>query len=279
MLVFEMPAEVSRSFIVTFPLPHESREVVEWNPGKSTSRWRKGRTPSRELYKRVCLVDTTLCLLYKTSMFAIVFKPFAFLAAGLVIGASLAIVSLASHLPTGWMGAIGLIAWAFVAKQRWTSLEATNGLDPGAPERALWMRLAGTALILGHLATAILLAGNDLRVGQGNTLAIDSWTLVVGQMIAALLFRRDSRQQDERHAAIAARGVRVGYTTFIAVLVPGIAWLAFTPPGARMSLSHFVIANALIALLLVSYAALLFVQLVDYARDTCGAVDDEQTTP
>jgi len=206
-------------------------------------------------------------------------KPISFLATGLVAGALLAIASLVSHVPTGWIGAGALITWAVVARRRWTALEATNGLEPGAPERALWLRLAGTALVLGHLVTAILLAGNDLRVGQGNTLAVDSWTLVTAQIVAALLFRGDSKVQDERHAGIAARGVRVGYATLIAVLIPVIAWLAFTPPGARVVLSHFVIANALIALLLVSYAALLFVQLVDYARDTCSAVDDEQTSP
>jgi len=212
-------------------------------------------------------------------MVAIALKPIVFLAVGLVTGALLAIVSLASHVPTGWIGAGALIAWAVIARRRWTALETTNGLDPGAPERALWQRLAGTALILGHLTTAILLAGNDLRVGQGNTLAVDSWTLVAAQVIAALLFRRDSKEQDERHAGIAARGVRVGYATLIAVLIPIIAWLAFTPPGARVTLSHFVIANTLIALLLASYAALLFVQLVDYARDTCSAADVEQDSP
>jgi len=37
-----------------------------------------------------------------------------------------------------------------------------------------------------------------------------------------------------------------------------------------------VIANVLIALLLVSYAALLFVQLIDYSRDTYLAAEDEQ---
>lgn len=212
-------------------------------------------------------------------MSATAFKPMAFLITALATGTLLAIASLALHVPTGWIGASVLLAWAFNARRRWTALEATSGLDPGAPERALWMRLAGTALVLGHLVAAILLAGNDLRVGQGNTLAIDSWTLVAAQLIAELLFRRDRNAQDERHIGIAARGVRVGYATFILVLIPGIAWLAFTPPGARTALSHFVVANALIALLLVSYAAMLFVQLVDYARDTCAGVDEEQPSP
>jgi hypothetical protein len=212
-------------------------------------------------------------------MFTTVLKPIAFLAVGLVAGALLAIASLASHTPTGWVGAAALIIWAVVARRRWSALEATNGLDPGAPERVLWLRLAGTALLLGHLTAAILLVGNDLRVGQGNSLAGDSWTMVAAQMIAALLFRHDSKEQDERHAVIAARGVRVGYATLIAVLIPIIAWLAFMPRDVRAALSHFVIANVLIALLLASYAALLFVQLVDYARDTSRAVDDEHSPP
>ncbi|MEO8314624.1 MAG: hypothetical protein ABI645_07490 [Pseudomonadota bacterium] len=195
-------------------------------------------------------------------------KPFLFLAAGLAAGVLLALASFTWHLSIGWIGAIGLVGWALYARRRWTMLESTTGLGPSPPERMLWLRLSGTALILGHLVAAIMLVGNNLRVGYGNSLAADSWTMAVGYMLAALLFRRDSNQSDERHQAIESYGHRIGYGASIVLLLPLIAWLAFTPRHWRVFFSDFVIANVLIALLLASYVALLFVQLVGYARDT-----------
>jgi hypothetical protein len=201
-------------------------------------------------------------------------QPITFLLAGLLAGALLALASQAASIPTGWIGSIALIAWAVFARRRWTRVETTSGLEPGAPERVLWLRLAGTSLLVGHLIAALLLVGNDLRVGQGNTLAIDSWTMVIAFQVAALLFRRDRHEHDERHAVIAAHGFRVGYGALIATLIPLIAWLAFTPRVARAQLSDFVIANVLIAVLLLSYVALLFIQLLDYARDTHETTDN-----
>jgi hypothetical protein len=191
-----------------------------------------------------------------------------FLAAALGAGTALALTSLMLGVPTGWIGAAGLIGWAVAARRRWARQEATSGLEPGAPERILWLRLAGVALVLGHLAAAILLVQGDLRVGHGNSLAIDSWTMVAAIQIAALLFRRDSRERDERHDAIAAHGVRVGYAALIGLLLVLIPWLGLTPEGLRAPLTDFVLANLLIAVLLTSYAAMLLAQLIAYAKDT-----------
>src|SRR5262245_33025141 len=106
------------------------------------------------------------------------FQPLAFLLAGLAAGAALAVAGLTWQVPIGWIGALGLVGWALYARSRWLNLEDTTGLEPSAPERMLWLRLSGTALVLGQIATAIALVGNNLRVGYGNTLASDSWTLV-----------------------------------------------------------------------------------------------------
>ncbi len=195
-------------------------------------------------------------------------KPLTFLLVGLFAGALLATASLTWRLSLGWVGSLGLVAWALYARRRWTHLESTTGLEPSPPERILWLRLSGTALILGHLVAAIVLVGNNLRVGYGNWLANDSWMMCVAYVLAALLFRRDRSEKDERHESIAAQGHRTGYTAVIVLLMPLIAWLAFTPRAWRVFFTDFVIANVLIALLMASYAALLFVQLVAYARDT-----------
>lgn len=191
-------------------------------------------------------------------------KPFLFLVTTLAAGAALAAAALATGAPTGWIGAAALIGWALVARRRWAKLE-TRHLEPGAPERILWLRLAGVALILGHSAGSLFLVGDDLHVGRGNTLAIDNWTLIAAVPIAALLFRRDRNEKDERHAPIVALGVRTAYVFLIVTLIPLALYLAFAPPPAQFP--GFVVAQFIIELLLASYAAMLLAQLIAYARD------------
>lgn len=198
----------------------------------------------------------------------LILKPFAFLLACLAVGFGLAVVSLAANVSTGWAGAIAIAAWAFIARRRWQKIEASSGLEPGAPERILWLRTAGNALIVGHVAASVLLVGDELRLGHNNTLAIDSWTIALGQLVATLLFRRDEKERDERHVAIAARGVRAGYTALIVFLIVLLGWLAYAPPPQRAALSHFVLANMMLVTILASYGVMLLRQLIDYAIDT-----------
>jgi hypothetical protein len=198
-------------------------------------------------------------------------KPILFLLAGLAVGAALALASLGLSVPTGWIGALALIGWAMLARRRWAKQEETSGLEPGAPERVLWLRQAGVAMILGHLSAAILLVWDGLRLGSGNSLATDVWTIVAAHQIAAFLFRGDFKARDERHAPIVAHGVRVGYATLVLTLVPLLCWLAFTPLPWRIRLTHFVLANVLIVLMFASHAAMLLAQQIAYARDTRAA--------
>lgn len=204
-------------------------------------------------------------------------KPVAFLLTAMVAGAALAFGALSAHLPTGWVGALALIGWAAAMRWRWAQQEARD-VEPGAPERVLWLRLAGVALILGHLLAAILLVGDGLRLGSGNSLAVDSWTMIAGHQIAAFLFRGDVKMRDERHAPITALGVRVGYGTLIVIQIPLLAWMVVMPLALRTLLTHFVLANVLIACMCVSYVAMLLAQLFAYARDA-DRVDGEPSFP
>jgi len=163
-------------------------------------------------------------------------RPIVFLLATLAAGVGLAAASLAAGMSTGWIGALVLILWAIIMRRRWAGQEA-HGIEPGAPERVLWLRLAGSALVLGHLIAAILLLGDGLRLGSGNSLASDSWIMVVGHQIAAFLFRSDTKQQDERHAPIVARGVRVGYATLILSQIPLLVWMVVMPLALRSLLT------------------------------------------
>lgn len=190
-----------------------------------------------------------------------------FLLISLAFGAVLAWAGMISHFPLGGLGAAALVAWAILARRRWEGLKAADGSDPGAPERMVWQRLAGTAMISAHLATVLLNPHIDLHVGQGNYLALDNWTLIVGVMVSAFVFRADRHERDERDDRIDARGTRWGYGILIALLVVLLLYMGFAPRPWQSALTHWILANALIALILVSFVARQCVQLSGYAQD------------
>ena len=190
-----------------------------------------------------------------------------FLLISLAFGAVLASAGMVSHVPMGWVGAAALVAWAVLARRRWEGLKAADGSDPGAPERMVWQRLAGTGMIVAHLATVLLNPRVDLHVGQGNYLALDNWTLIVGVMVSAFVFRADRHERDERDDRIDARGTRWGYGALIGLLVILLLYMGFAPRPLQTALTHWVLANLLIALILASFVVRQCVQLSGYTRD------------
>jgi hypothetical protein len=191
-------------------------------------------------------------------------RIFLFAALALVSGWALAAVSIAVVLPAGWVGALALVIWAVLARKKWEHARQTTGLEPGAPEQIIWLRTAGVGMLLGHLAFAVANPQIDLHLGRGNWLAIDSWTITLALLFAALLFRHDKRERDERHEKISALGVRMGYACCLLFLCLLVGFLAFAPAGVRAPLTHWILANLLIALLLASYLVLLVAQLIVY---------------
>jgi hypothetical protein len=196
-----------------------------------------------------------------------------FLAVALGLGAVLALVSVNAAITTGWIGAVALIGWALLARSRWERQRATTGAEPGGPERVIWHRFAGTGILLGHLFAA-LSTGLDLHVGSGNSLAIDSWTILGSMMVSALVFNGDARERDERDRAIAARGLRAGYAALIVQLILLLLYLGFTPPNLRVVLTHWVLTNLLIGLIVSSILIMYLVQLSGYAAD--GSVSPQE---
>lgn len=184
----------------------------------------------------------------------------------LLAGAGLTGLSLLTGLPLGWVGAAGLIGWSWRERRRWRRLEAEGG-DPGAPERIVWQRFVATALIGGQIVAA-LLSPVDIHLGRGNWLAIDCWTLAAGQLAASVLFREDPRHRDERDDAITALGRRTGFNTLIGLLVALLLWLGFAPVPWTEGLTHFLLGNILIVLIMASLLAQQAAQLVAYAPDS-----------
>ena len=199
------------------------------------------------------------------------YKSIGIVVAAAIAGAILAVLSVRFHLLTGWAGGLALIFWAVQARKKWARIETLTGLEPGGPERVLRLRATGTALLLGHLIAGLCHHDLDLHVGQGNSLAIDSWTMFSALLIAGLLFRRDKNTFDERDEAITERGTKAGYFSLITMLVLLLTLLGFLPIKALESLNYFTLANILVAIILASIVFKHLTELVAYAKDTEAA--------
>jgi len=184
------------------------------------------------------------------------------------VGCGLALLSIFSGLPVGWVGAVGLICWTLIMRKRWLNVAARTGLEPGAPERVLRFHAVGIALLFGHSVSLYAFPEIDFHFGQGNYLAIDSWTMIVGMLIASRIIRPDRKIQDERDAAITARGTRTGYIALIFLFVVFSILLGVLPPRYIPTLSYFVIGNMQITIILASLLVKFSVQLFAYAKDT-----------
>ena len=191
------------------------------------------------------------------------------------LGAALAQISIYTHLPTGWIGALIIIVWTFYMRQHWDKKRKTTGLEPGAPERVLRLQVVGTSLLFGHLLTAISHLELDLHIGEGNTLAIDSWTMILALLIAGIVFRNDKKIQDERDVVITAKGMKAGYYTLIVQIVILLFFLGFSSPKLLEPLTPFVLGNLLVALILFSLLIKILVQLISYSHDTSTLVSEE----
>ena len=188
----------------------------------------------------------------------------------LVIGLILAIISLSVNFPVGWIGGLSFISWIIISRQSWTRMQETNGLEPSAPERALRFYAVGTALLFGHMMVGIMYPGIDLHVGQGNYLAIDSWSMMAAMLMGAIIVRQDNKITDERGAFIIAHGTKIGFITLISILTIFSFVLGFLPPNMDGIFTRFMIGNILIAIIVVSLLVKYIVQLIEYARDTHG---------
>jgi hypothetical protein len=201
-----------------------------------------------------------------------------FLTIALAFGALLAGVAIYGHVTTGWVGALALIGWAILARRRWEKMRATSGIDPGGPERVIWHRFAGTGMLFGHSAFTLLNPGINVRLGSGNTLAIDSWLMLIALLASAVVFRGDARDRDERDRAIASRGVNAGYGALIILIIVLMLFLGFAPDALRQPLTHWNLANLMSALIVASLLVMQSAQLLFYARDNDAAKRERTTT-
>lgn len=165
-----------------------------------------------------------------------------------------------------WPGAIGgavLVLSALFVRHRWDRSRATGGDEPGPFERRAWHAMACVAVLAGHLAVSLGL-GLDIRLGQGNTLAVDNWSLVLGAVVAWLVMRPRSMLRDERDREMADRGAHVGFRLLIGLLVVLLLILGFAPVPVTEGLTPFVLGNVLVLMIELGLLGAYAVQLVGY---------------
>jgi len=182
-------------------------------------------------------------------------------------GAVLAVVSIQCSFSTGVIGAMCLIAYSKLMKRRWAAPNESLQHEFSHCEQALRIRLAANTLLLGHLATALLHTHVDMRLGQGSSLAIDSWIMIAAALTTEYIFKNDTKIIDERDLEYSANAIAWGYRCLALLVVLFALFLALTPPNLRTLFSHFLIGNALVAFCLASYCVYVAVRLCAYSRD------------
>lgn len=185
------------------------------------------------------------------------------LAISLAFGAFLAWPLFAWPVRPGWIGSAVLLLVAVGVRRHWDARGRATGDDPGARERQSWHALAALGVLSGHLIAA-LMQQVDLHVGRGNTLALDSWTLIAAAAIGWLIVRAPRMVKDERDREMAARGAHVGHATLTGLLVILLLTLGFAPPPVLERLQPFVLGNLLVVLVLLAALAKHTTQLVGY---------------
>jgi hypothetical protein len=185
---------------------------------------------------------------------------------GLALGVVLASGAMTWPIRPGLVGLIAMAGVALTARRHWLGM---NLAAPGSPERGLWIGLGSSAVITGHLASALAAigAGMVMHTPATHALGIDNWTLVLGGGIAWAIARDSEPRRDERDAQIATLGLQYSHYTLVALLLIGLVALGFGWGDSVRRLSHPMIANLLIVALLIAWIVDSVVRLREYRRD------------
>ncbi|MGH8106453.1 MAG: hypothetical protein ACREO2_09035 [Arenimonas sp.] len=187
--------------------------------------------------------------------------------ASLAFGALLSLNSL--HLPIrqGYIGAILMIALAAWVRSYWGRRAVVAGDEPSAAERNVWLWMVGTALIAGFVIAVLFQPGSEVHTHTGDTGGFNSWIILGGVLIAYVILRNPDVQRDERDIAISNLGTKAGYIALIVLLIVFLLSLGFAPHDLTQRFTHWLIANALVTLILLSCLVQYVAQLICYWLD------------
>ncbi len=169
----------------------------------------------------------------------------------------------------------GLMLWSALAvRHYWLGLKLAA---PGSPERSLWIGLATTAVIAGHLFGMLWQIGPQMELHslQTHALASDGWTLVLGGAVAWWIARDPEPRHDERDLWIEHQGTQWAYYSLVLVLIALLLVLGFGIGEVTVRMSQPLIAHLLIGALMLSCLAANARQLHIYARDRQLQTADE----
>lgn len=190
-------------------------------------------------------------------------RIFVVLLASLCFGGTLAWTWAVWPIAPGWIGAVVLVASAGLARWHWNRRQDEHGDEPGPYERLAWHSMVSMAVLSSH-TTASLATGLDIHVGQGNSLATDNWTLILGAAVGWIIMRPRAIQQDERDRQVAARGAHASFRVLAALLIGLLLILGFAAVVVTQTLTPFVIGNILVVFILLGALAGRVTQLLGY---------------
>lgn len=185
----------------------------------------------------------------------------------LSFGALLSVNSFNLPIRPGYIGAILIVAAAWWVKQYWRRREMIAGDEPNAAERNVWLWLVGTALICGFIVAVLFQPGSEVHTTTGDTGGFDSWLILGGMLIAYSILREHKPQHDERDIAIANLGTKAGYYALIVLVIIFLLSLGFAPNHLLERFTHWLIANLLLTLIMMSSLVQCIAQLICYWRD------------
>ena len=197
-------------------------------------------------------------------MLSIAFVLFSFITLGILLASGAL-----SGLPirAGYIGAVILVVIAFLARRHWRKRARVAGDDPSTAERRAWLYMAGTAMICAYVIVVLATPGTEVHRVNGGTGGFDSWIMLAGASIAWGLLYERAAVKDERDRAIDGHAIRVGYTAIVVLLIVFLLALGFAPRPTMQRFTHWLIANSLLTVIMLSALAHYVAQLVYYQRD------------
>lgn len=185
----------------------------------------------------------------------------------LAFGALLASESLRLPVRAGYVGAVVLIAAALWVRRYWHQRLVVAGDEPSPSERNAWLWMTGTALIEGYVVAVLLQPGSELHTVSGDTGGYDSWVMIAGAIIGYFILRNPDTGRDERDVAISNFGIKAGYLSLVLLLIALLVMLGFAPHDVMQRFTHWLLANMLVTLIMLSCLVQYVAQLVCYWLD------------
>ena len=127
--------------------------------------------------------------------------------------------------------------------------------------------MAGSALICAFVMVVLATPGSEVHRSTGDTGGAESWMMAIGGAIAWGILYDGKAPRDERDRVIDHRAQRAGYAALVIFLLVFLALLGFMPRPGMARFTHWLIANTLLLLVMLSGLVQYVVQLAHYVND------------